>query len=147
MGIKRDHWRLYKAWQTMRQRCNNPNDKDYKDYGGRGIKVCPEWDDSSTAFVKWALANGYKDDLTIDRIDVNGNYCPENCRWATRTQQVRNRRILPNNTSGVTGVRMEQGKYRATIYVKNKRIHLGCFATLEEAVAARQRGELLYWSA
>lgn len=145
MGIKRDRWRLYKTWQGLRQRCENPNDKDYASYGGREIKVCEEWDRSSAAFITWAMENGYDDTLSIDRIDVNGNYCPENCRWATPTQQMRNRRTLRNNKTGVTGVHIDRGQYRAVIYASNKKIHLGRFKTLEEAAAARRQGELLYW--
>ena len=83
--------RMYSVWKTMRTRCNNPNHQDYKYYGGRGIKVCKEWDDFSK-FYNWAMANGYSDDLTIDRIDVNKNYEPSNCRWVTMRNQCRNKR-------------------------------------------------------
>lgn len=72
-------------------RCNNPNNKDYPDYGGRGITVCEEWRKPEN-FFGWAFLNGYSVDLTLDRIDVNGNYCPENCRWITADVQQRNRR-------------------------------------------------------
>lgn len=84
--------RLYEIWHGMKQRCNNPRNKDAHNYIDRGITVCQEWCDSFEAFRDWALVNGYRDDLSIDRINVNGNYCPENCRWSTAKEQGRNTR-------------------------------------------------------
>lgn len=84
--------KLYKTWHRMKSRCCNPNDKDYKHYGARGINVCPEWLNNFKLFEIWALNNGFNENLTLDRINVNGDYTPNNCRWATWIQQQRNKR-------------------------------------------------------
>lgn len=84
--------RLHLEWRKIKHRCHNENNDRWMDYGGRGIEICPEWRDSFEAFRDWALANGYRDDLTIDRIDVDGNYEPGNCRWITNQEQQHNRR-------------------------------------------------------
>lgn len=86
--------RIYITRRNMLSRCYNPHDKRYSEYGGRGIKVCDEWKNSFEAFRDWALANGYTDDLTIDRMDTNGDYCPTNCRFITRAENNRNRRCV-----------------------------------------------------
>lgn len=84
--------KLYRAWASMKDRCYNTNAVEYKRYGSRGIKVCDEWRNNFEAFYGWAMANGYEDGLSIDRIDVNGNYEPNNCRWVDMKTQGRNRR-------------------------------------------------------
>lgn len=84
--------RIYAIWYHMKARCYNSNEHRYKDYGRRGINICDEWKDNFKAFYDWSMLNGYNDTLTIDRIDVDGNYEPNNCRWLTLKQQQENKR-------------------------------------------------------
>lgn len=126
--------RLYECWRQMRYRCNNPNNRAYEAYGGRGIKVCEEWLDFEI-FRKWALENGYSDKLTIDRIDVNGDYTPSNCRWASSKVQLNNRRNTPHYEFKGDSLTLSQwsektGIPRSTIYNRMKR-----GASFEEAIA------------
>lgn len=131
--------RLYNIWKSMLYRCNNSKYKKYHNYGGRGISVCSDWQDNYATFKEWSLANGYADDLSIDRINVDGNYEPSNCRWTTATVQNRNTRLLiSTNTSGYRGVSWikARSKWVAQIKVNNKKIHLGYFDTPEEGAIA-----------
>lgn len=88
--------RLHKIWDGIKYRCYNPNATGYENWGGRGITMCDEWQDSFIAFYEWSMANGYNDTLSIDRINNDLGYCPENCRWATYKEQVKNRRCCIN---------------------------------------------------
>lgn len=93
------HSKLYNVWSQMRQRCENPNHKRFKDWGGRGISVCEAWKEYAP-FRDWALSNGYRDGLTIDRIDNDGSYAPGNCRWVTVAEQNNNKRNNRRKNNG-----------------------------------------------
>lgn len=82
---------LYRQWKGMNLRCNNPETHNYKWYGGKGVRVCPEWEDDFLAYKAWADANGYNPGLELDRIDENGHYGPDNCRFVTKKANIRNR--------------------------------------------------------
>lgn len=97
--------RLINIWENMRQRCYNPKSARYLRYGGRGIKICDEWinKNGKNNFILWGLNNGYKPDLSIERIDINKNYCPENCRWIKLSEQNKNtKRTIFVTHNGIT---------------------------------------------
>jgi hypothetical protein len=131
----------------MKQRCHNPNAHQYKDYGGRGITVCDEWRDNFSCFVYWALSSGYKDNLTIDRIDNNKGYSPDNCKFSTMLEQERNKRVPIINKSGYKGVYYDarRNNWRAIICANYKQIAIGRFKTFEEAKVARIKYEQKLW--
>ena len=136
---KHGFWKhiLYQTWNSMQTRCYNENSKNYKNYGARGIQVCKRWLDVKN-FIE-DMYPSYQEGLTLDRIDVNGNYEPDNCRWATKTTQMQNTKsIHSNNTSGFRGVYWHKGigKWVAKISVNTKQIPLGLFHTAIEAAKA-----------
>jgi hypothetical protein len=140
-GEKHGDWKssLYGIWKSMKQRCRLESSTAYKYYGAKGVDVCNEWYDSYTVFKTWAISNGYKEGLSIDRIDHNSNYCPSNCRWTTRNVQARNTRILRStNTSGYRGVSWikRDQRFYASIGVNSKTISLGTYLTALEAAKA-----------
>lgn len=92
--------RLYRIWANMKTRCYNTNDNHYERWGGRGITMCDEWKNNFKPFYDWAMTNGYSDDLSIDRVDNNGNYEPNNCRWATVKEQNNNKRNVKKKKGG-----------------------------------------------
>lgn len=122
------------------------NNTHYGTYGGRGIMVCDEWGEDYLAFKQWSINNGYTETLTLDRIDNNKGYFPLNCRWVTRAQQSHNLRACSRSKYGVPGIDMlPSGRYRAAITVNYKRIHIGTFDTLQDAIDARKGAERKYW--
>lgn len=138
------HSHLYGTRMNMIDRCTNPRNKSFNYYGGRGIKVCPEWLNKETgvqAFTDWAMANGYQDGLTLDRIDTNGDYSPDNCRWVTMAVQCTNRRPKPNRTGFPGVVLLPNGRYQAVITVKGKRKSIGVYETAEEAGEAYRKAK------
>lgn len=135
----------YRIWANMRSRCNNPNTDSYENYGGRGIRHQESWE-SFDAF--WSdMGDTYVDGLELDRINVNGNYTKENCRWAGHSLQAYNQRKSKNNTSGKTGVVFNKRTehWVATISYERQKIYLGTFTDKEDAVKARQDAEIKYY--
>lgn len=128
----------------MLQRCSNPLATGYEKYGGRGIQVLDGWERFEKFFLDMGEAPA---DMSIERIDVNGNYCKENCKWETDSNQSYNRRMNSNNTTGKTGVDFVErgGVYRARITYLLEEIQLGVFAKFEDAVRAREVAELKYF--
>lgn len=144
---RHDHTsREYETWWSMIGRCERETDTNYHNYGARGIKVCDRWRHSFESFLE-DMGERPTPKHSIDRIDVNGNYEPSNCKWSSKEEQMQNRRILKNNTTGVSGVYLSKsGKYCAQINAYGKRKHLGTFETLEEATQARKTAEQKFWT-
>lgn len=136
-SIKHGHTRtrIYRIWCHMKERCYTSSCKSYCNYGDRGIIVCNSWKNDFKSFYDWAINSGYKENLTIDRINNDGNYEPSNCRWTDLSTQSSNTRVIrKTNTSGYRGVsKIKYNKWRAVITSKGNHIHLGCFNTAEEA--------------
>jgi hypothetical protein len=130
---------------SIKQRCYNPKNSDYKLYGARGINVCDRWINSF---------NNFKEDMgappnklySIDRINNNGNYEPTNCKWSTRSEQNYNQRVRSDNKLGIRGIMFDKfrNKYRVHIVISGKQKYLGRFENLEEAKLARTEGEKRY---
>jgi hypothetical protein len=136
---------LYNIWRGIKKRCNNINDMHYKNYGNRGITCCDLWYNEAVSFVEWSLENGWKLGLSIDRINNNGPYSPENCRYVSPKIQNINQRSTTKESNLPTGVSMYKTsspkKYGARIRINKKLVHLGMFATPEEASEAYQKAK------
>lgn len=135
--------KLGNVFEGMKQRCNNPKNKNYEKYGGRGIKICTEWLNDPKKFFDWAIKNGYKEGLSIDRIDVNGNYEPDNCRWADNEAQCLNQRLRKDNKTGHKGIYYSEGVYRVQIRRNKKRYYFGSYKTLPEAVKVLEEAKTM----
>ena len=139
------HERLYRIWSGIKSRCYTKANKAYNRYGGRGISMCQEWKDNFVAFYKWAMDNGYLDDLSIDRINVNGNYEPSNCRWSTPKEQSDNIRCNILITIGNETLDLQQwcdkiGIKRSTV---NTRVRM-CGWSYERALTTPIRAHKKY---
>ena len=134
--------RMYTIWGNMKSRCNNPRAVNYAAYGGRGVRVCEEWKNSFENFQIWALSSGYEETLTLDRIDVNGDYCPENCRWITHKEQQsnkRNNRMLTYNGETHTAAEWARKLNMDYLLLHNRITRLGWSAEKALTTPARRK--------
>jgi len=140
------HTPEYVAWLHCKDRCFNNKSQDFHDYGKRGITVCDRWRHS---FINFFADMSYKpsSNHSLDRIDNDGNYEPSNCRWATKKEQARNRRLQKGNISGTAGVTWQKqcNKWIVLLNVNGIFRYFGLYSDLDEAIAARKAAELKYW--
>lgn len=134
----------HNIWRSMRTRCLCQNNPAYSSYGGRGITICERWMDFENFFEDMKEC---PKGLSIERIDNDKGYLPNNCKWGTRTEQNRNKRVNKESKTGVSGVTWSEQaqKYKANIGVDNELIHLGYFKIMEQAIAVRKEAEVRYW--
>jgi hypothetical protein len=140
---------LYSVWDDMKRRCYNPERKQYKDWGGRGIIVCKEWLKDPIVFIEWAEKNGYKKGLSFDRIDNNGNYEPNNCRFITKKENGQKKRRPTqahcDKKSGLPlGVSKNGNNFRVEFWNNSKRYNIGTYPTTELASQAYQKAVSKY---
>jgi len=131
---------LYRVWGGIKARCTNPNHNGYPNYGGRGITVCDSWMFKFSTFFNWCLENGWKESLQIDRINNDGNYCSENCRFVTPRKNCLNQRLIrTSNSSGYRGISWdkERKKWVSYIQIKKKQFFLGRFMFKRDALDTR----------
>lgn len=134
-----NHRRLWGIWNGIKRRCLSPIEPRYKDYGGRGIIICDEWLNFDN-FADWALSHGYSDNLTIERIDVNGNYCPENCTWITReAQRLNTRHNIRVEYNGKTWVLSELCKEYGVKYDTVHNRYVDCGWPIEKALFEKSK--------
>lgn len=138
---------LYATWANMKQRCSNKDNPTYPYYGGRGIKVCDRWLNSFSNFLE-DMGEKPSPSHSLDRVDNNKGYSPDNCIWSNLSEQRINRRMFKNSTSGYRGVsfHIRDKKWHARISQNNKLIFLGSYENIEDAVIARKKAEQEYWS-
>ncbi len=135
--------RLYNIYRHMIWRCENPNADQYPYYGGKGVEICKEWREDFKAFKKWAYENGYNDNLSIDRIDPDKDYSPDNCQWISSSENIAKRHKQNKKDGLPTGIYKrfygESIKYLAYSHVGGKTAYIGSFDTAKEAAKARNR--------
>lgn len=145
--------RLYYIWKGMKARCYIKSHNRYEHYGAKGITVCDEWKNNFQAFYDWAIQNGYdenalRNECTIERKDVNGNYCPENCIWAGATTQCINQNLRKDNKTGIKGVNWDKrrNKWQAQLQINKKKVLNEHFDSFDDAVEARRKAEKQYFN-
>lgn len=136
---------IYKRWASMKERCDNKNSTGYDNYGGRGITYDVRWRDFLNFYND--MSENFEEGLELDRIDVNGNYCKENCRWVSHNENNYNKTRQSNNLSGKTGVSWSKRDSRWVSYIdfEGRRISLGTFLTKDVAIQVRKEAELKYY--